>query len=82
MVRVELVNRNGQQKMRLRHGIVIAKEVEAAIAAKHGGKVDCGSPRVRAAKAGQKFTCKRGDAGVIDVEVKDAKGNVAMGTLR
>jgi hypothetical protein len=82
VVRVQLVNRNGQQKMRLKHGIVIAKEVEAAIAAKHGGKVDCGSPRVRAAKVGDRFACKRADASVIEVEVKDAKGNVAITRTR
>lgn len=66
-------------------GILIGKKAEAAIAEQLGKRfnahftVDCGAP-VRAATAGDRFTCSAKDAagkgGPVTVTVKDASGNV------
>jgi hypothetical protein len=66
-------------------GILIGKKAEAAIAERLGKQfnahftVDCGAP-VRAATAGDRFTCSAKDAagkgGPVTVTVKDASGNV------
>lgn len=66
-------------------GILIGKKAEAAIAERLGKQfnahftVDCGAP-VRAATAGDSFTCTANDGagkgGPVTVTVKDASGNV------
>lgn len=72
---VEFVNRSGVTKMTLKHGIVVAAEVEATLR-RDAGRVDCGK-RIRPAKPGLAFTCSV-DGASVTVTIEDARGGVAV----
>lgn len=71
-------------------GVVLAKRAEAEIAEQIGKQtnlhvtVDCGE-RVHPATAGHKLTCKATDANgqsvTVEVEVRDAEGNIRFRTV-
>ena len=76
---VEFTNRSGELKITLRHPVVIAAEVEAAVKGDAGSRrVDCGE-RVREAVRGATFRCDVHEGMVteqVEVTVVNASGGV------